>query len=243
MKKKIVILAIFAVITATAVTSVLNRHKVFFYAGTVEATEVEISARLTGIIGEVAVKEGDEVKKGDLLVYLSCEDIQVAAESTEKDYSRAKILLKAGSMDQGSFDKIKYRRDDTAVRLSWCSIVSPIDSTVITRYHEPGEMVSPGLRLIELADLDRPWAYIYVPQPMLSKVSLGMKINGIVPESDMGNITGTIVKINNEAEFTPKNVQTRKERTRLVFGIKVEFDNSGRSLKPGMTVEMSLPEG
>jgi HlyD family secretion protein len=85
------------------------------------------------------------------------------------------------------------------------------------------------------------WAYMYVPQLMLAKLSVGAKIGGVVSDSDNKPITGTIVKINSEAEFTPKNVQTQKERTRLVYGVKLEFENIDRYLKPGMTVEMKLP--
>ena len=53
---------------------------------------------------------------------------------------------------------------------------------------------------------------------------------------------GQIISIRNEAEFTPKNVQTRDERTRLVYGVKVQFQNPTRILKPGMTIEVKLPE-
>ena len=128
------------------------------------------------------------------------------------------------------------------MRLGWATMRSPIDATVITRYHEPGEMVNPGTKLLTLADVEHVWAYVYVEQPLLSKIKTGMEVGGIIPESDMKKITGSIAKINDEAEFTPKNVQTRRERTRLVYGVKIAFDNREGLLKPGMTVEMRLPE-
>jgi len=58
----------------------------------------------------------------------------------------------------------------------------------------------------------------------------------------MRKLTGRVTHINSEAEFTPKNVQTRQERTRLVFGVKISFDNKDGLLKPGMTIEMDLPD-
>jgi len=73
-------------------------------------------------------------------------------------------------------------------------------------------------------------------------IKTGMEVKAYVPESNMREITGKIVKINDEAEFTPKNVQTRKERTRLVYGVKLEFSNTDNFLKPGMTVEAKLTE-
>jgi HlyD family secretion protein len=71
-----------------------------------------------------------------------------------------------------------------------------------------------------------------------------MKLTGYLPELDNREFEGTIVKINDEAEFTPKNVQTRTERERLVFGVKVNFRdaNAQEILKPGMTIEVALPD-
>jgi HlyD family secretion protein len=221
---------------------VAARRNQFLYAGTVEATTVELSSRVMAVIGAVNVNEGDQVKGGDVLVKLSGDDVRVAAEQAERDYKRAVQLLAGGSMDQESYDRIKFKRDDANVRLGWCTIYSPIDGTVITRYHEPGEMVTPGTKLLMLEDLSKVWAYIYVAHDELAKLKAGMNVDGLVAEANMKTIPGTIVKINEDAEFTPKNVQTRKERTRLVYGVKVNFNNPDRFLKPGMTVEIKLPD-
>lgn len=240
MKMRIsIIIAVLAV--AGIVAFVAGRRSEFLYAGTVEATTVELSSRLMAVISQVKVNEGDEVKAGDVLVKLSGDDVQIAADQAERDYKRAAQLLSSGSIDKASYDLIKYKRDDANLRLSWCSVYSPIVGTVITRYHEPGEMVSPGTKLLMLEDLSKVWAYIYVAHDTLVKLKVGMPVNGVVGESNTKTIPGAIIKINEEAEFTPKNVQTRKERTRLVYGIKISFDNLDKFLKPGMTVEIKLP--
>jgi HlyD family secretion protein len=242
MKKKLIPVIVVLVLAAIAVIVGVNRHREFLYAGTVEATELDISSRLSGVIDTIDAREGDEIKKGTLLIKLSSEDIVVAAEAAERDYRRGLELVKAGSMDQGSFDKVRFKYDDARVKSSWITTLAPVDATVISRFHEPGELVVPGTKILRMAELDKVWVYVYVPQPLLGKLSVGMKADGRVSDSDMKKITGMIIKINNEAEFTPKNVQTKKERTRLVYGIKVEFDNKDRYLKPGMTVEVKLSE-
>ena len=84
------------------------------------------------------------------------------------------------------------------------------------------------------------WAYFYVPYGMLYKLSVGQRVVGILPEADGMQFDGRIIKINENAEFTPKNVQTRDERTRLVYGIKVQFENPDLVLKAGMTIESTL---
>jgi HlyD family secretion protein len=138
---------------------------------------------------------------------------------------------------------MRNQRDDTDVRLAWCSIASPIEGKVLSRYHEPGEWVTPGTKILTLANVRDIWAYIYVPQPRVASLSPGMKLKGYLPELGNREFDGTILKISDEAEFTPKNVQTQAERERLVFGVKVSFRdvNAEEILKPGMTIEVELP--
>jgi HlyD family secretion protein len=240
--KSRIILAVIVVIVIVVAVILIERRKEFLYAGTIEATEVDLSARVNTVIDAINVREGMKAKKGDVLVNLAGEDIRAAADNATRDFARTEKLLKAGSVTQGDYDRQKYRYDDARIRVDWLTVVSPINGTVLTRYHEPGEMVLPGTKLLTLADLDIVWAYVYIPQPLLAVVKTGMQVESFIPESNMQKITGTVVKINDEAEFTPKNVQTRKERTRLVYGVKIEFKNPAGLLKPGMTVEAKLPE-
>ena len=72
----------------------------------------------------------------------------------------------------------------------------------------------------------------------MEKLKLNQEVTAWLPFSRGRRLTGKVVHIRNEAEFTPKNVQTRTERERLVFGIKIAFDNTDGLLKPGMSVEL-----
>ena len=241
MKPKLMAIIFLGVIAAGIIIYVLAKRGEFLYAGTVEATEVDLSSRLSAVIGNVNFNEGDDVKAGELLVKLNVEDLDVAYQQAQRDYNRVKELLDAGSTNQENYDRIRFKFEDIAVKESWATIKSPMDATVILKYHEPGEMVSPGTKLLTIADLSKVWAYVYVAQPVLSKISVGMSADGFIPEAGMKKLTGKIVHIKEEAEFTPRNVQTRKERTRLVYGVKIEFENRDRFLKPGMTIEVKLP--
>jgi HlyD family secretion protein len=114
----------------------------------------------------------------------------------------------------------------------------------LSRYHEPGEWVDKSEKFLTLENIKDIWAYIYVPQTEIAHLKPGQKLKAILPEQNNREFTGTILKINDEAEFTPKNVQTRAERTRLVYGVKVSFlgSNNDETLKPGMTIEIELPK-
>ena len=243
MKKKLPLIVIVIAVAAFAAWKFSKRHE-FLYAGTVEATYVDISPQLTTPIATVEVREGYPVKKGDTLVTLSAEDVRLAAQIAQRDYERGLRLKQSGTLPDEQFDKLRFKRDDASLRDSWRTIVSPIDGTVVDRYREPGEMVNSSMKLLTLADLKNVWAYIYVPQAVMSRLKLNQDIAVTVPELDMEKINGRIEYIRPEAEFTPKNVQTREERTRLVFGVKVSFlgANDDETLKPGMTIEMQLPK-
>jgi HlyD family secretion protein len=187
------------------------------------------------------VQEGDVVVPGQILVELGCEDLKLAADIAAHDFARSERLYKEGSTPFETFDRDRNRRDATALSVSWCRLASPIHGTVLARLHEPGEWASPGVNLLTLADLDSVYAYIYVPQTALYTLKPGQELQAFLPEAGDKPRRARVAFIRPEAEFTPKNVQTREERTRLVFGVKVYFDNSDRALKPGMPVEVKLP--
>lgn len=216
----------------------------FRYAGTLEGTKVDLSSRLSSAIKIVEVREGDHVKIGQILESLDCEDYIAAHELANTNYTRNLGMYKAGTVTKEVLDQLKNKKVQADIDVAWCAIKSPIDGTVLSRYHEPGEWVTPGTKLLTLENIKDIWAYIYLPQPEVSKLKPGQKLKAILPEQNNKEFTGTILKINEDAEFTPKNVQTRAERSRLVFGVKVSFlgSNDEEILKPGMTVEIEIPE-
>lgn len=214
----------------------------FRYAGTVEATEVSLSPRISSTISTVTVREGDAVRRGQPVVELGCEDLKLDYAIAERNFSRAERLFKNGATPFESYDRDRGRRDDAALKVAWCRIESPIDGTVLARLREPGEWASPGVKLLTLADLGGVYAYVYVPQPELYRLRPGQGVQVFLPEAGRAaERRGTIAVIRSQAEFTPKNVQTRAERTRLVYGVKVALDNADGALKPGMPVEVVLP--
>ncbi len=216
------------------------KRDTFLYAGTIEAVEVTLSARVSSVIEAMDAKEGHDVDAGQVLVRLGCEDLRLAADIARKDFDRSAKLRESGSISQEAFDRAKNRRDDTQLRIDWCTIKAPRAGTILSTHQEAGELVNPGTRLLTLADLSEVEAVIYVAQPMLARLKLNQEVTATTPELPGRNFRGRIAHIRQEAEFTPKNVQTREERTHLVHGIKIKFPNADRVLKPGMTVEVQL---
>ncbi len=241
MKKKIIPFAILLVV-GTVIFLKLRNGGDFRYSGTIEATETDLSARISGVIESYGMREGDPVKKGAEITSIDCGDLRLAAGIASDDFKRAEELYKGGSLSRENYDRLKYKRDDSALKVEWCSVKSPVSGRLLYSYREKGELVAPGARLATVADLSEVWSYIYVPHDMLVKLKPAMEVKGFLPEAGDREFSGRVSVIYPEAEFTPKNVQTRRERTRLVFAVKVSFPNPDETLKPGMTIEVKLPE-
>lgn len=213
----------------------------FYFAGTVEATEVDVSAQEASTLQSRPVDEGQAVTQGQVMALLDGRDYRIQQSLAEDDYQRGLKLYRNGSLSTENFNHLKSQKDLADLHVEWCKLTAPLDAVVLTKYHEPGEWVGPGTKIFTLADLREVWCYFYVPQPLLVQLHYGDKVTAFLPELEGHGFTGTITHIGDEAEFTPKNVQTQEERSRLVYAVKVTFANGENYLKPGMTLEAKLP--
>lgn len=122
-------------------------------------------------------------------------------------------------------------------QLSYTHIEAPVSGTVIRRDVELGETVLPGSALMTIADLSTMEVKVYVPGPMLGKIQIGQAVRLVTDSYPDRNFRGSVATIADDAEFTPKNVQTRDERVRLVYQVKVRVLNPDGILKTGMPVD------
>lgn len=125
-------------------------------------------------------------------------------------------------------------------RLKDTIIYAPVSGVIMRKNIELGETVAPGIPVYTIGDIEKPWIKVYVKEDKLGLVKLGQKAE-ITTDSHPGKIyEGTVTYISSEAEFTPKNVQTREERVKLVFGVKVSVKNIDDELKPGMPADVRI---
>jgi HlyD family secretion protein len=120
-------------------------------------------------------------------------------------------------------------------------LTSPLSGAVLSHNIEPGEFVSPGTPVVTVADTERIWVRAYLNQPDLGRVRLGQKVVVRTDSFPGRDFEGTVGFISSEAEFTPKTVQTPKERVKLVFRLKIHVANPKDELKPGMPADVILP--
>ncbi|MDI1248643.1 MAG: HlyD family efflux transporter periplasmic adaptor subunit [Lacunisphaera sp.] len=128
-------------------------------------------------------------------------------------------------------------------QLDYTRLVSPMTGTVLSHNIEPGEFVAAGTPVVTVADTVHVWVRAYLDQSDLGRVRHGQKVVVRTDSFPGRDFAGTVGFIASEAEFTPKTVQTPKERVKLVFRLKVNVENPQDELKPGMPADVVIPEG
>jgi HlyD family secretion protein len=152
--------------------------------------------------------------------------------------------LKSGLRPE-EIEGARVRRDQAAAqsdllkkRVRDCHVLSPSAGIITLRGIEPGELVAAGMTVLRLTYMEKVRLMIYVNEADLGKVRLGqtalIRIDSFGKEK---SVEGKVTYISPLAEFTPKNVQTKEERTKLVFGVRIEAANPDGALKPGLPAD------
>ena len=152
--------------------------------------------------------------------------LQAGAVSEELDGARARVA----ATDAQLAVLEKARADAT--------VVTPVAGVVTQKLADAGEIVAPRMPLLVVTDLDHAWANLFVPEPLIPRIALGQDVTILTDAG--GRISGKVTYISPQAEFTPRNVQTADERSKLVYRIKVTVDNRAGTLKSGMPVDAEL---
>lgn len=125
-------------------------------------------------------------------------------------------------------------------QLGYATLLAPISGVILSKNIEPLEYVAPGTSVVTLADLGQVWLRAYVEESDLGRVKVGQKAFVTSDTFPGKRYEGRVSFIASEAEFTPKSVQTRKERAKLVYRIKIDIPNPAMELKAGMPVDAEI---
>lgn len=287
--------------------------------GTIEATTVEVGARLNGTIDSLPVVEGEEVQAGHLLAVLSRNDLLVQRErdalgvavaqaryndlsagfrAEEIGEAAANLSLARANLEQASVDldraqqlfdggaipreklesaqlnrttrekqaeaaqarlnllssgnrpeviaaaAAELKRSQTVLRtteimLEDLKIISPLAGAITRKNYEVGEYVPAGASLFSISDLKHPWINVYIPAEDLPSVKLNQPVKITVNGSEQV-FSGSVSYISSRGEFTPKTIQTKKERANVVFAVKVMVHDQEQILKPGMPADVTF---
>jgi HlyD family secretion protein len=128
-------------------------------------------------------------------------------------------------------------------QLQYTKLISPMAGRVLSKSAEPGEYLNPASPVVTIGDIAHPWLRAYINEKDVGKIRLGYLATVTTDAFPGKKFSGRVAFISNEAEFTPKSVQTFEERVKLMFRIKIEVENPNEALKPGMPAdaEISMP--
>jgi HlyD family secretion protein len=142
---------------------------------------------------------------------------------------------------RGRRDQAMAQGDLLRKKIRDCHVLAPTNGTVTLRAVEPGELVGFGTQAFRIVDLDLVKLTIYLTEVDLGRIKLGQHVDVTIDAFKPGiSKPGSITYISPVAEFTPKNVQTKEERTKLVFAVKVSIPNADNVLKPGLPADAAI---
>lgn len=171
--------------------------------------------------------------------------LDVARAHVRDAEARLTLLRKGPRQERIAQVRARLDRARQALRLSQTRLdeallVAPISGIVLSENIEPGEYVSPGTPVVTIGVLAAVWLRAYIDQPDLGRVKVGQRVCITTDTYPDKVYDGVVSFLASEAEFTPKNVQTQKERVKLVYRIKVDVPNPSFELKPGMPADAEI---
>ncbi len=173
------------------------------------------------------------------------EDLQAAQERYHQAQAAADLMQRGyrkEDIDAGraKMEEAQARVNQLDVQLKEAELYAPADGLVQTVSVRTGDLVAPGKIVLTMLESSQLWVKVYVPETDLSTVRIGQAAQVEVDSFRGHPFKGHVQEIASQAEFLPRNVQTRDDRQHQVFGVKVYVDNSGGALKSGMSATVRL---
>ena len=232
-------------------------------SGRIEGREYNVGTRVAGRVSEIDVTEGDKVEAGQVIAVIHSEQAHAmlgASEARRKEaesnlelakvkFERYERLFKANAVAKMEYDNVENdyiaaqedyvasqkHVDKMNADVQDTQVTAPITGIITTKIVRKGEVVAVGTPLATMVNMDDLYLKVFLVTDQAGKVSLGDEAR-IYPDAFPGEgFDAYVQRIGEKAEFTPKNVETKSQRAKLVFEIKLQVkDNTDRKLKPGM---------
>jgi HlyD family secretion protein len=200
---------------------------------------------LTTDQGETLLKARGRVRAAEARYYDALD--RLARLHTGEDSNAVRIAAavvhqaeEAAAQAEKAVAQAQAQLDSIDAQIGKLTVFSPIDGTVLVRNIEPGETVLAGSTALVLGKLNKLTITVYVPENRYGEIRLGQKVEFTVDSFPGRTFAGSVSRIAEKAEFTPRNVQTAEGRSTTVFAVEITVDNPTADLKPGMPADVTF---
>ncbi|MEA4945245.1 MAG: efflux RND transporter periplasmic adaptor subunit [Propionicimonas sp.] len=219
-------------------------------SGSIEATQYQISPAIAGRVTKVLVAEGDTVTKDQEVVRLDRTALKLTVTQAKQGVTAAKAALTNVKNDDDSTKadvtaaKAKLKQAEAQVelaqvQLAYTIVTAPQAGTVTSVTTNVGQNAAPAKTLLTVLDPASLFARVYVSETEIGNVKVGQDVT-LVTDSSTSQFKGTVSYIASEAQFTPNTIQTKEQRVKLVYEVRVRIADDSGTLKPGMPVDVTL---
>jgi HlyD family secretion protein len=219
-------------------------------SGTIESDQIAVTPQTSGRILTSPTEEGVAVAKGDVLYTLDSSVLKLQVDQAQAGVDAAKANLtnvknKSGHTKadvrsaQATLDQAKLALDMAKTQLGYATITSPIDGVVSSIAAKAGENAAPGSTLAIVSNPASLTVTVFIAETDIGKVKLG-QTGTLTTDSSSKTCHVAVVFIGTQAEFTPASIETKDQRTKLVYQVKLRITDADSSLKPGMPADAVL---
>jgi HlyD family secretion protein len=201
--------------------------------------------RLEELGADVALDRRDQSRSSADAFDRQAHAAAAQAQASAQQATAAVAAIRASGAQAAAADAQTRAAEAAAARsrllVDECRVLAPRDAVVDELPHEPGELVQSGQMLARLVDLAEVKAIFYLPNAELGAARPGSRAQVVADAWPREQFEGVVRTVSAQAEFTPRNIQTRSDRDRLVYAVEVTVANPARRLRPGMPIQVTLP--
>jgi HlyD family secretion protein len=186
----------------------------------------------------------DSAKAQQAMAQAQLEQVQKGARTEQLAAAQAQIDAAAAQFDGAGaqIDAAKAQAEALQAQIDKLTLRAPMGGIVLKRNIEPGEVVAPGAALMTLGDISNLYLTVYIPENRYGQIKAGQPVVVKVDSFPNDKFAAKVTRIADQAEFTPRNVQTAEGRATTVFAVKLAVDNADGRLKPGMPADVYFEE-
>jgi HlyD family secretion protein len=219
-------------------------------SGTIEAEQIAITPQIAGRILSAPTEEGAAVKAGDVLyqldpslIKLQIQSLQAVITAAASNYRHVRNDSSATGADKDAassqYQQALLAQKMAKVQLGYATIKAPVDGTLSSIAQNAGENAVPGTAMAILSQVQSLTVTIYVPENEIGQVKMG-QTGTLTTDSTTKSYDAKVAFISSQAEFTPASIETKDQRIKLVYQVKLDITSADAQLKPGMPADVVL---